>query len=103
MSSLSTIKQIESLLSVTVWMIQALDAYEEGTASGKAVSKSARKVIKLLKKYNPADNEKDHYENVLDLCISLSTIERAQGPFKPYYLESLREELTNTHSILGGN
>ena len=84
-------------------MLLALEAYEQGTVSGKLVSKSARKLLKQLVRYVPSSREKNHHETVTDLCISLSTIERAVGPFKPFYLESLREELKKAHSLLEGN
>ncbi|MHA1687286.1 MAG: hypothetical protein ACTSYD_12920 [Candidatus Heimdallarchaeaceae archaeon] len=103
MSTLTPIKRIGSLIEVTNWMLLALEAYEQGTVSGKLVSKSARKLLKQLERYVPSSREKNHHETVTDLCISLSTIERAVGPFKPFYLESLREELKKAHSLLEGN
>lgn len=103
MSTLSPIKRVESLIEATDWMLLALEAYDQGTASGKLISKFARKLLKQLEKYIPTTDEKNHHETVTDLCISLSTIERAVGPFKPFYLESLREELKKTHLLLEGN
>ena len=100
MASLTPLKKITDLTSVTEWMIKALSEYEAGNETKKRVSKQTKKVLKLLRKYEPGANQKEHYENVLDLCISLSTIERAEGPFMPFYLESLREELDKALKIL---
>jgi len=103
MAGLTPLKKIYNLTSVTEWMINAINEYEAGNETKKRVSKLTRKVLKLLRKYKPEESQKVHYENVLDLCISLSTLERAEGPFKPFYLESLKEELHKALKLLKEN
>ncbi len=93
MSSLSPLNELNNLEFAASWMLTAITEYEKGSIKRKEASDLAKKALKRIKKYVPKANEKTTYEAVIDLCISLSTIDRAMGNFEKFYLESLKEEL----------
>lgn len=93
MSSLSPLNELNDLESAASWMLTTITEYENGIVNKKDTSTLAKKALKRIKKYVPKDNEKITYEAVIDLCVSLTTIDRAMGNFEKFYLESLKEEL----------
>ncbi len=93
MSSLSPLNELNDLETAASWMLTTITEYEKGLVNKKDTSTLAKKALKRIKKYVPNANEKINYEAVLDLCISLITIDRAMGNFEKFYLESLKEEL----------
>jgi hypothetical protein len=93
MSSLSPLNELSNLESAASWMLTTISEYERGSLNRKEASNLAKKALKRIKKYVPKDNEKTTYEAVMDLCVSLTTIDRAMGNFEKFYLESLKEEL----------
>jgi hypothetical protein len=101
MNTIAPLDKLKELKIAVSWMKRAVSAYEEGIASRKDVSHLAKRAQKKIESYPPKDFEKEHKETVLDLCISLSTIERAEGNFENFYLDSLNDELDRVASILG--
>jgi len=51
-------------------------------------------------KKSSTQQEKEHKEAIEDLCISLSTIDRAEGSFEKFYLDSLIEDLERIAKLL---
>ena len=102
MSDISPLDEVNSLLSVTSWMLSTVEAYQEGNLNRKLASGMAKRVLRKIKNYSPSKLEKDHFETVEDLCISLSTIDRAEGNFEKFYLDSLKEELERVANLLEG-
>lgn len=84
---------MSNIESAALWMLTTITEYEKGSVDKKETSSLAKKALKRIKKYVPKENEKITYEAVLDLCFSLTTIDRAMGNFEKFYLESLKEEL----------
>ena len=101
MSIITPLDKLTELKTAVSWMQQAVSAYEEGKASRKDISQLAKRAQKKIESYPPKDFEKEHKETVLDLCISLSTIERAEGNFENFYLDSLNNELDKVLNLLG--
>ena len=93
MTEIASLNNIENLKVVSYWMMDTIIAYETGSITKKHASALTKIVLRKLKKYAPTDKEKSNYDIILDLCISLSTIDRADGVFEKFYLESLKEEL----------
>ena len=102
MTDISPLEEVNSLLSVTSWMLSTVEIYREGTLNRKLVSGMAKRALRKIKNYSPTKSEKDHLETVEDLCISLSTIDRAEGNFEKFYLDSLKEELERVAKLLEG-
>ncbi len=102
MNSISPLNEVTDLQSVTSWMLSMVDAYLDGTINRKLASGMAKRVLRKIKHYSPTESEKDHIVTVEDLCISLSTIDRAQGNFEKFYLDSLKEELERVVNLLEG-
>lgn len=101
MSNSKPLEKVEELKQVLNWMLDTLSAYEKGLLDKKTTANIAKKTKRKVEKYIPKENEKEYFENVLDLCLSLSTIDRAQGNFEKFYLESLREDLEKITKALG--
>ena len=101
MSTISPLDKIKDLKKAVIWMKQAISAYEDGLADRKEISHLARRAQKKIESYPPNDFEKEHKETVLDICISLTTIDRAEGKFENFYLDSLHNELEKVSDILG--
>jgi len=101
MSTISPLDNINKLNQAIAWMLQTITSYENGIANKKEVALLAKRAQKKIESYGPNDFEKEHKEAVLDLCISLSTIDRADGKFENFYLDSLHDELEKIASILG--
>lgn len=95
MSTISPLDDISSLVQATKWMLIVLNAYKSDKVDRKQTSSLAKKAHRKLERYIPKPYEKEHKETVVDLCISLSTVDRAEGHFEKFYLESLEEELEN--------
>jgi len=93
MSDISPLTEITDLKSVASWTQNLIKAYESGAINKKTVSALAKKTLKKFNNYIANPEESEDYERLLDLCISLSTITRAEGSFEKFYLESLKEEL----------
>lgn len=100
MNSPQTPDKINNLKTPTTWMIKVIEALEKGNLDKKTTSNIAKKALKKIEKYSPKIGENENYENVKDLCISLSTVERAKENFQKFYLESLKEELNKMLTIL---
>jgi len=101
MNTIAPLNAIKNLNDAVVWMKQVLDAYEEGTVEPKEISHLAKRAQKRIESYPPTDLEKEHKDTVIDLSISLSTIDRAEGNFENFYLNSLHEELDKVSNLLG--
>jgi len=95
MNGISPLDELNDLKSAASWMLTTITEYEKGSVNRKDTSDLAKKALKKIKRYVPNDNEKITYEAILDLCVSLTTIDRALGNFEKFYLESLKEELDN--------
>jgi hypothetical protein len=93
MTELLPLEEFDKLEQVASWMLSIVSAYEEGALDRKTASDLAKRAQKKIRKYNPKDLEKNHMETIEDLCISLSTIERAVGSFEKFFLTSLKEEI----------
>jgi len=70
-----------------------IKGYESGAINKKTASSLAKKTLKKINNYVAKPEESENYEKLLDLCTSLSTIQRSEGDFEKFYLESLKEEL----------
>jgi len=94
MTEPSALDEILKLKIAASWMLETINAYEEGVLERKFTSALAKKVLKKVKSYIPkGEHEKENKETIVDLCMSLSTIDRAEGNFEKFYLTSLKEEL----------
>ena len=93
MTELSPLEEFDKLEQVASWMLAIVSAYERGALDRKTASALARRAQKKIRKHIPNDSEKDHMEVIEDLCISLSTIDRAAGRFERFFLTSLKEEI----------
>ena len=102
MSEISPLYDITELKLVTEWMKGVINAFEKGSLDKKTTASVTKKTLKKLEQFIPNPEERENYDKILDLCISLSTIERAEGNFEKFYLDSLKEELENIASILKG-
>jgi len=100
MNNLEPLGDFDSLKKPISWMLSSIHTFEEGLLDKKTVSTLATKTLKKIKKYTPKPEEKENYEAVVDLCVSLSTIDRAEDNFKKFYLSSLKEELNKVLSLL---
>jgi len=100
MSDISPLTEIVDLKSVASWTQDVIKAYENGAINKKIASGLAKKTLKKFKVYKTKPEESDSYEKLLDLCTSLSTIERSEETFEKFYLESLKEELDNLQKTL---
>lgn len=101
MSNISPLNNLNELRTAVSWMQEALNAYEDEIVNCKEIAVLAKRAQKRIESYKPSTFEKEHKEIVLDLCISLSTIDRAEGNFKTFYLSSLKEELERLLELLG--
>ena len=93
MTELSPLEEFDKLKQVASWMLSIVTAYEKGALDRKTASLLAKRAQKKIKKHIPNESEKEHKETIEDLCISLSTIDRAMGNFERFYLTSLKEEI----------
>ena len=93
MKDIVPINEITNLEFATKWMQEVVKAYEDKTISKKNTSNLAKKTLKKLQEFQVKPDETDNYAKVVDLCTSLSTIDRSEGNFEKFYLESLKEEL----------
>ncbi|MHA2357278.1 MAG: hypothetical protein ACXABK_00730 [Candidatus Heimdallarchaeaceae archaeon] len=101
MTQPSALNEIQELKFAASWMLETINAYEEGVLERRSTSVLAKKALKKVKSYIPkCENEKENKGTVVDLCISLSTIDRAEGNFEKFYLASLKEELEKVIKIL---
>ena len=100
MNSISPLEDIKSLLQATKWMLIVLDAYRNNNVKRNITSSLAKRAQRKLEKFIPKSYEKEHKETVVDLCFSLSTVDRSEGRFEKFYLTSLKEELENIKKIL---
>ena len=101
MNAVSPLDNINELKRAVIWMHKTLTAYEDGLATSKEISSLAKRAQSKIESYIPKNHEKELKETVLDLCISLTTIERAHGKFEPFYLSSLNNELEELSKTLG--
>ncbi|MHA1303037.1 MAG: hypothetical protein ACTSQE_07915 [Candidatus Heimdallarchaeaceae archaeon] len=87
-------------INITIEKMGAIiSLYEKGTVSKKEAARLASKLLRLFKKYTPEKEQQETYDFVLDLCISLTTIKRAEGQFESLYLKSLKEELEKAKNM----
>ena len=93
MTELSPLEEFDKLEQVASWMLSIVLAYEKGALDRNTASALARRAQKKIKKHSPNDSERDHKDTIEELCISLSTIDRAVGSFEKFYLASLKEEI----------
>ncbi len=100
MTELSSLEEFDRLEQVASWMLSIVSAYEKGALDSKTASVLAKRAQKKIRKHIPTEHEKDHKETVEDLCISLSTIDRAAGSFERFFLTSLKEEIATIIKIL---
>ncbi len=100
MNNPEPLDDFESLKKPISWMLSSIHAFEEGLLDKKATSNLASKALKKIRKHTPNPEEKEKYETVIDLCVSLSTIDRAENNFQKFYLSSLKEELNKVLSLL---
>ncbi|TET81437.1 MAG: hypothetical protein E3J43_00785 [Candidatus Heimdallarchaeota archaeon] len=100
MTAISPPDEIDNLYNVALWMRSTVQAYQEGIINRKLTSGMAKKVLRKIKSYIPTQQEKEHKEAIEDLCISLSTIDRAEGSFEKFYLDSLIEDLERIAKLL---
>jgi hypothetical protein len=100
MSNLQPPDKFDNLKIPTSWMLTTISTYEKGIVDEKTTAALANKALRRIKKYVPKQGEKEHYANILDLCLSLSTIDRAENNFKKFYLDSLKEELYKIFLLL---
>ncbi len=91
-------KQINIATAIEV-MESIISSYEDGKLSKKTASKSAKKLLRAIKKFTPKEEQKELYELVLDLSISLTTIDRAEKSFESFYLDSLKDELNKAKTM----
>ncbi len=101
MSTISPLDELKELKEAVVWMQKVLSSYENEIATRKDVALLAKRAQKKIESYKPNDLEKEHKETVIDLCISLSTIDRAAGNFENFFFDSLHDELEKALSLLG--
>ncbi len=101
MNAVSPLDNISELKKAVIWMQKTLTAYEDGLADSKEISTLAKRAQSKIESYIPKDHEKELKETALDLCVSLTTIERAQGNFESFYLSSLNNELEELSKTLG--
>lgn len=100
MNNLEPLDDFDSLKKPISWMLSSIHAFEEGLLDKKTATSLANKALKKIRKYTPNPEEKENYKAVVDLCVSLSTIDRAEDNFKKFYLSSLKEELNKVLSLL---
>ena len=93
MSNISPLIEITNLKSVATWMQNVIKAYESGAIPKKTAASLTKKTLKKYNEYIAKPEERENYDKLLDLCTSLSTIERAESNFEKYYLDSLKEDL----------
>lgn len=101
MNTISPLDELTDLKKAVIWMQQVLSSYDKSALNRKEISLLAKRAQKKIESYRPTDFEKKHKEAVIDLCISLSTIDRAEGDFENYYLSSLHDELEELSNLLG--
>ncbi len=99
MNKFSIPKKIETTDDALSIMQEIFSEYKQGNIDKKEASKMSKIVQSRLEAYKYSSNEKDKYDFVLDLCISLTTIKRADGSFEKYFLESLEQELENARTV----
>ena len=80
-------------------MNQVVKSYEKGEIAKKDASKAAKKLLAKFEKFVPNTEEKEKYDFVHDLGVSLSTIDRSEPKFESFYLKSLKEELEKAKSL----
>jgi hypothetical protein len=93
MSDISPLTEITNLKSLANWMQNVIKAYESGAINKKTAAALAKRTLKKFNNYIAKPEESENYEKLSDLCTSLSTIQRSEGNFETFYLESLKEEL----------
>jgi len=93
MSDISPLTEITDLKSVASWTQNVIKAYESGVIDKKVAAALTKKTLKKFNNYIAKPEESEDYEKLLDLCTSLSTIQRSAGNFEKFYLQSLKEEL----------
>lgn len=93
MSDISPLTEITDLKSVASWTQNVIKAYESGVINKKTAAALAKKTLKKFNNYIAKPEEIEDYEKLVDLCTSLSTIQRSEGNFEKFYLGSLKEEL----------
>ena len=100
MTRIEPMSNISNLHSVISWMKTIFKAFESGQDDKKSVASKTKKTLTLLQKFIPEKKNKENYDLILDLCISLSTINRSQGNFEKFYLESLKVNLEEIEKSL---
>ena len=100
MSDISPLTKIADLKSVANWTQNVIKAYESRVINKKTAANLTKKTLKKFKEYIAKSEEREHYEKLIDLCTSLSTIERSESSFEKFYLESLKEELNTLQKTL---
>lgn len=100
MTHIEPMSNISNLHSIITWMKTIFAAFESGKVDKKSVANKTKKTLAQLQKYIPEKNEKENYDLILDLCISLSTINRSQGNFEKFYLKSLKVNLEEIEKSL---
>ncbi|MHA1114923.1 MAG: hypothetical protein ACTSRR_10485 [Candidatus Heimdallarchaeaceae archaeon] len=98
MSKILSLKEINNDITIEK-MELIINLYEQGTLTKKEASKLAEYLLKKFKAFKPQKEKKEQYEFILDLCISLTTIKRAEENFESYYLKSLKEELVKAKKM----
>ena len=93
MSDISPLTKIIDLKSVASWTQNVIKAYESGAINKKTAAALAKKTLRRFNNYIAKPEEIEDYEKLVDLCTSLSTIQRSEGNFEKFYLVSLKEEL----------
>lgn len=91
---------ILNLHNVITWMKTIFLAFESGKIDKKSVASKTKITLALLHKFIPEKNERENYDLILDLCVSLSTINRSQGNFEKFYLQSLKVNLEEIEKSL---
>lgn len=99
MSNFSIPKKIEAIDEALSMMQEIFSEYKQGNIDKKEASKISKTVQSKLKDYKYSSNEKEKYDFVLDLCISMTTIKRAEGSFEKYFVDSLEEELEKAKNL----
>lgn len=100
MTHIEPMSNISNLHNFISWMKTILAAFESGQVDKKSVASKTKKTLDLLQKFIPEKKDKENYDLILDLCISLSTIKRSQGNFEKFYLESLKSNLEEIEKSL---
>lgn len=100
MTHVEPMSNISNLNNVITWMKAIFAAFESGKVDKKSVASKTKKTLALLQKFTPEKKEKEDYDLILDLCISLSTINRSQGNFEKFYLKSLKTNLEEIEKSL---